>query len=130
MLLNYSKYLFNVKNRTNKIPYTKFSFLFHFFQKKKLDSLFYVNFRNFPRKISAVILEILDLKIIFKNILRFIAFVLIFHLVFFFNVLGTRDIAKITLKFFLDYFCNSRKLIFWTEPFCPKYEFSRIAKIV
>ena len=43
-------------------------------------SFFDGNFRTFPQKFSAALLDKLDLKILFKNMWRFIAFDLIFHL--------------------------------------------------
>ena len=50
-----------------------------FFQ--KLSFLFFdVNFRTFPQKFSAALLDKLDLKNFIKNMWHFIAFDLIFHL--------------------------------------------------
>ena len=73
---------------------------------------------------SAAILKILDLKIFDKNIQRFIAFNLIFHLVYFFNGLRTPDFAKNTVKNFFRLFLQfsetyilDRTIIFWDFKF-------------
>ena len=46
--------------------------------------IFQGKYRNFTRKISAVILQKLNFKLFIENIRRFIAFDLIFHLVYLF----------------------------------------------
>ena len=53
--------------------------MFEFFFKNRVF-IFYGNVQIFPQKISAAILDKSELKIFIKNIQRFIAFDLIFHL--------------------------------------------------
>ena len=53
--------------------------MLEFFFKNRVF-IFYGNVQIFPQKISAAILDKSELKILIKNIRRFIAFDLIFHL--------------------------------------------------
>ena len=65
------------------------------FSQKLSFSFLCENLRNFPRIFSAAILDALDLKNLIKNILRFIAFDLIFHLPYVFKCFEKTEPCKI-----------------------------------
>ena len=88
MLLDYLTYWNRVclplKLKIEQIRYHKLQFhIFIFFL--EIDFFFIGNVRGFQRIFDAAILDKLDLKWFTKNILRFIAFDLIFHMEYFFN---------------------------------------------
>ena len=104
MLLDYLVYLNGVclylKIKIEQIKYHIQNFHFFEFFFKKWDLYFYENFWNFPQKISAAILKILDFKTLNKNIQRFIAFDLIFHMVYFFMAREPQTLQKLGWFFF------------------------------
>ena len=122
MLLNYSRNFNEVflylKLKIEQIKY--YIQIFNFFKifSKKVRFPF---LRKFP-KISAE-----NLHSDFRNIRtqnnfkKYMAFYCIWSYlsfgVSFLMVWEPRTLQKFLWKFFLDYFCNSRKLIFWTEPY-------------
>ena len=85
--------LFQVKIELIKKHIQKFNFFDFFSFLMRLT--FLSKFPKIPRKISAAILEILDFKILNKNIQRFIAFDLIYHLVYFLMVRELQTLQKI-----------------------------------